>query len=546
MKIALAQINPTLGALLDNAALIVTTAQKAVDNLDANMVVFPELALTGYPVDDLLLRDDFMHAVQASVQQILIQLPKDACIILGTPWRLGEKLINAALVIINQSITHIYAKQALPNYGVFEEKRQFSSGSSPLIFSYLDKKIALAICEDLWEDSVAERITAGTADTIITINASPYEQDKSSQRQQILAQRTKQANCPIIYVNLVGGQDELVFDGGSTIINPNQEAAPPPLAFAQGLFAVELNRKGLTPLLWTDCPCDRLGQTYRALCMGLRDYVEKNGFPGVILGLSGGIDSALTLAIAHDALGPARVQTVMMPSQYTGDISLVDAQTQAKTLAIPHEVLHIDECIAQLSKLIPEADREKTLVMENLQARIRGDLLMALSNSRGMMLLSTSNKSELAVGYSTLYGDMCGGFCCLKDVYKGEVYQLANFRNRISPVIPQRVIDRPPSAELKEDQQDSDTLPSYEVLDTILKGHIEKGLSQEQLIEQGIDASVVSEVIKMLYRSEYKRRQGPPGVKITSKAFGRDRHYPMTLKLQSTFKQRQSIDFKKL
>ena len=534
MKIVLAQLNFTVGDVSGNADKIITHAEQARDELKADLVVFPELALSGYPPEDLLLRDDF----NVEVQKGLVKVQKAVTgihVILGYP-EIGDKNnnigpndklgYNNAALLHDGKIIARYSKQFLPNYDVFDEERYFKKGYSSCIFEIKKLRIALFICEDLWRPEAIHKAVAEGAQLIITINASPFDSNKANSRENILRQRCYENNIPILYVNAVGGQDELIFDGGSLFMDTHGQVLDRADFFKEQLFFIEIPHSAPLPLSIPSV--EEL--IYNALVLGVRDYVNKNNFKRVLLGLSGGIDSALTLAIAVDAIGKEKVEAMMMPSGYTAQISLDDAAEMAKIQGVDYEVLSIEklfsESLTTLKSLFTGMAADVT--EENIQARCRGLLLMALSNKKNALVLSASNKSEMAVGYATLYGDMVGGFAVLKDVYKTMVYRLAHYRNSLSKVIPERVIDRLPSAELSPNQKDSDTLPPYPVLDDILQRYIENNESIGHIIAAGFDANIVRKVVTMVYRSEYKRRQAPPGPKVTPLAFGRDRRYPIT------------------
>ncbi len=532
LRVALAQLNLLVGAIDANTDQVVTAARRARDQLGADIILFPELTLTGYPPEDLLLRQGLGGRVDQAVARLKAEV-HGITLVVGLPWRTEEGLYNSALVLRDGEQLALYHKQRLPNYSVFDEVRYFISGSEPALFTCNGVKLGLTICEDVWRPESVQLAALAGAELILNLNASPYHQAKGVERERVVAQRIVESGVPLVYVNLVGGQDELVFDGGSFVMNHRGELCQRAPAFEEGLFSVDCNRLAgrveveagvvepeLTPL----------ASVYRALVMGTRDYVEKNGFPGVVLGLSGGIDSALTLAIAVDALGADRVEAVMMPSRYTADISESDAEAQANLLGVRYTTLSIEPLFqAFLASLAGEfAGTEPDITEENLQARCRGVLLMAISNKQGWMVLTTGNKSEMAVGYSTLYGDMAGGFDVLKDVPKTLVFRLAEYRNSLGAAIPQRVIDRPPSAELAPDQKDEDSLPPYAVLDAILERYVEQDQCAEEIIAAGFAPAEVERVIRLVIRNEYKRRQAPPGVRITRRAFGRDRRYPIT------------------
>lgn len=537
LHIIIAQLNFLVGDINGNAQKILQATQIARDQYQADLIVFPELALCGYLPEDLLLRADFQQQINETMVQ-LCQHITGIDVVLGYPEFTANKLYNAAAWIRHHKIIANYRKQSLPNYGVFDEKRYFATDNQSCIVHVKGLPIAISICEDLWCPEPIRAAELAGAQLILSINASPYESNKLQQRQAVLRQRIAETQIPIIYAQTVGGQDEVVFDGGSMVLNAQGDICQQAKFFVEDMLHVivtveEHNNKYIARLLNTNSALVTLSpeeSVYNALVLGLRDYVHKNGFKGVLLGLSGGIDSALTLAIAVDALGAERVTAVLMPSRYTADMSNEDAIAEVKALGVNYFILPIEKPFAAFLTTLDEVFQGMPIdsTEENLQARCRGALLMALSNKLGRVVLTTGNKSEMAVGYATLYGDMAGGFAVLKDVFKTLVYRLADYRNHISPVIPQRVIDRPPSAELAPEQKDEDTLPPYDVLDDILARYLEQNQSIAEIIAAGFAASTVHKVIAMVYRNEYKRRQAAPGVKITARAFGRDRRYPIT------------------
>lgn len=531
IKIVLAQLNLWVGDIDGNVDKILAAAQEAKAQ-GADLLAAPELALLGYPPDDLLLRSGLPAAVEAGLERIRAA-SQGIHILLGFPEFAQDGIFNAAAVFRDGERVVRYRKQCLPNYGVFDEKRHFQRGRAPGVFNLKGVSCGITICEDIWEPEPAARAAEAGAKLLININASPFEVGKSGARAAVLRARAAETGLNILYVNCVGGQDELVFDGDSQAVTAAAEEAYRAPSFAEGLHVIEVAASGelLTQQAPGRYPSDE-GLVWRGLVQAIRDYVDRNGFKGVLLGLSGGIDSAVTLALAVDALGPERVWSVSMPSRYTADMSRDDAGEQARRMGARFDEIAIEPIFtAFLDGLAPHfADVEPDLTEENLQSRSRGTLLMALSNKFNHLVLATGNKSEMGVGYATLYGDMCGGFAPLKDVYKTFVYRLAEWRNTQEggEVIPRRVIDRPPSAELRPDQQDSDSLPDYEVLDAIIRGYVEAGSSIAKLIEQGFDEEEVRRVVGLIRRSEYKRRQSPPGPKVTAKAFGRERRYPIT------------------
>lgn len=531
MRLALAQLNLRVGDIQGNTDRIIETAVHARDTLAADVVIFPELALTSYPPEDLLLRPGLHRRVKHALQR-LREAVWDISLVVGYPRRLENRTYNACSLLRDGEILATYHKQQLPNYSVFDEKRYFQPGDGATVVEIDSIPTALSICEDIWEPETAIQAREAGAKLIVNINASPFHVDKALAREQVLKATVRAAAVPVVYLNLVGGQDELVFDGGSTVMAADGTISFRAPDFEEGLYAVDLDHDGtVKPVPGESAkPLRGAESVYRALVLGIRDYVNKNGFKGAVLGLSGGIDSALTLAVAVDALGKDGVEAVLMPSRYTAEMSLQDAQAEALALGIRCEVIPIEPIVAAFDESLAQvfADTGADTTEENIQARCRGVLLMAISNKKGKMVLATGNKSELAVGYATLYGDMVGGFAPLKDVSKTLVYQLAEWRNAIAPVIPQRVIERPPSAELRADQKDTDTLPPYAILDPILERYIERDQTPTEIIAAGFDRDTVGQVITLVDRNEYKRRQAAPGVRITERAFGRDRRYPIT------------------
>ena len=529
-KIALAQFSPHIGNIDANIQSMLEQIEQAKTQ-HADIIVFPELSLIGYPPEDLLLRPSLKKRTDQAFEK-LAQV-KDIVVIFGFAYQTEHnERYNSAAVLKDGEILGIYNKQNLPNYSVFDEKRYFNTGSQHLVFEYLGHKFGVLICEDIWSIDTVKQLSQLNVKTVLALNASPYEVGKPQHRVQTMSELAKQLNLNLVYVNQTGGQDDLIFDGTSFVINHNGELAARAETFKTELLITEFNPESqVFSQSKIAEPLETMAEIYQALVVATRDYVQRSGFPGVILGLSGGIDSALTLAIAVDALGADKVQAVMMPYTYTAQISVEDAAEQAKNLGITFGIAEINPIVNSfMQTLYPFfGDCATDTTEENLQARARGTLLMGLSNKFGNLVLSTGNKSELSVGYCTLYGDMVGGFAVLKDVYKTIVFELAKYRNSISatPVIPERVITRPPSAELRPDQTDQDSLPAYDVLDAILYSYIEEDLSQDDIIEKGFAEDIVKKVIRLVDMNEYKRRQGAIGPRISSRAFTRERRYPI-------------------
>ncbi|HSD34483.1 MAG TPA: NAD+ synthase [Alphaproteobacteria bacterium] len=542
LAIALAQLNPTVGGVEGNVQRILKAREEAA-RLGADLMLASELVVSGYPPEDLVLKPAFVDAPMAAVERLAQATAGGGpALIIGSPWRDGAKVMNAALLLDEGRIASIRYKHDLPNYGVFDEKRLFASGPLPGPMPFRGVRLGVMVCEDMWTPDAAECLQESGAELLLVPNGSPFEFEKHDIRTQLAVARVSESGLPLAYVNQVGGQDELVFDGASFVINPDLGLAAQLPSFAETVALTRWRREGDGwiceggPLAK---PADGLESIYAAMMLGLRDYVGKNRFPGVLLGLSGGIDSALTAVVAADALGPEKVHAVMMPSPFTSRESLEDAAEVAKLLGIRLDTVPIEPAMAAFEGMLKPIfnDMPRDTTEENIQARARGISLMALSNKFGHMVLSTGNKSEMSVGYATLYGDMCGGYSVLKDVYKMTVFALSRWRNQTLPagalgpagrVIPERVITKPPSAELKPNQTDQDTLPPYAVLDDILHGIIEHDLSVEDVVSRGHDRATVLKVWRMVDTAEYKRRQAPPGVKITRRAFGRDRRYPIT------------------
>ncbi|WP_127470946.1 NAD+ synthase [Thiomicrorhabdus aquaedulcis] len=533
VTVVMAQIDPVVGDIAGNTQLVIESAKQAKLQHNADIVLFPEMTLTGYPPEDLLLRGGLYPQIDRALLQIC-QHVNDVVVVVGYPMQdaLGERF-NMAAWIEKGAIQASYMKQHLPNYSVFDEQRYFSAGHRPCVVEHKGVRFGVLICEDIWKFAPATQAKEAGADVLLTLNASPFSDEKHQDRLNTLTRRVAEINAPILYVNQVGGQDELVFDGGSFAMDAQGIVQVQSLEFKTALTAVKVvkSQHGVSVLPGLVAPLyESEARVYQALTLGIKDYVQKNGFPGVLLGLSGGIDSALTLALAVDALGANNVSAVMMPFKYTAQISQDDAALQAKTMGVDYQSIPIENLFNSFETALAPSfiGLENDVTEENLQARIRGTLLMALSNKTGKMVLATSNKSEVAVGYSTLYGDMVGGFSPLKDVPKTLVYRLAHYRNGLSNVIPERVIERAPSAELRPDQVDQDSLPDYAVLDAMIKAYVRQDKTPQQMIDMGFNAEEVNKVVRLIDRSEYKRRQAAPGVKITQRAFGKDRRYPIT------------------
>ncbi|WP_339897168.1 NAD+ synthase [uncultured Gilvimarinus sp.] len=530
--VCMAQINTLVGDIPGNTELVLQRALRALDEHGADAVLFPELTLTGYPPEDLLLRPSLQLRVDRALNTLMAAaLP--VTLIVGYPRVVAGRIFNMAGVIADGQLVAEYAKQHLPNYQVFDEVRYFVPGDKVCVFDLKGIPTALTVCEDIWQSEPMLQAREAGAKLMLNLNASPFHQGKAREREQLLEQRSREGNMPIIYTNMVGGQDELVFDGGSLVVNqtgkvcaraPAFEPALLPVSIVQGASGLELSQQSLAP------EPSNLAAVYQALVVGLRDYVQKNRFKGVVLGLSGGIDSALTLAIAVDALGADNVEAVMMPFRYTSDLSKTDAADQAERMGVRYQSISIEPMYdAFMAALADEfAGTGVDTTEQNLQARCRGVVLMAISNKKGCLVLTTGNKSELAVGYSTLYGDMAGGFDALKDVPKTLVFNLAKFRNTTGEVIPNSVITRPPSAELAPDQKDEDSLPPYDILDAILALYVERDYSADQIVAEGFAREDVTRVVRLVDINEYKRRQAPIGPRITQRGFGRDRRYPIT------------------
>jgi NAD+ synthase (glutamine-hydrolysing) len=530
LKIAVAQINCVVGDIAGNARRILDAAGEA-KAAGADLLLTPELALCGYPPEDLLLRPDFYRACARELEAMAAVAPLP--MVVGHPEAWSGRHYNAATLLEGGSVCATYRKQRLPNSEVFDEERYFDTGNVPGIIEVGGVRIGLAICEDVWQPGAAEASRAAGAELLLTLNASPFHMHKLARRHEVLRERVAGTGMPIIYANMVGGQDELVFDGASFALDAAGRVTHQFPAFAEAVEIIEYASGHLLP----GAVPPRLtleAEVYEALKLGVRDYLGKNGFPGAIIGLSGGIDSALTLAIAVDALGADRVRAVMMPSPYTADMSLDDSREMVRRLGVRYDEIAIEPAMKTYATMLeplfaglPPTTWVDT-TPENIQARIRGMVLMALSNRTGSIVLTTGNKSEMAVGYATLYGDMAGGFAVIKDVFKTFVYRLAHYRNTVSAVIPENIITRPPSAELKPDQTDQDTLPPYDVLDAIIEAYMERDESPKQIVARGHAEADVSKVVGMLKKNEYKRRQSPVGIRVSKRGFGKDWRYPIT------------------
>jgi NAD+ synthase len=540
LTIALAQLNPTVGDIQGNLTRIRRARDRAAAD-GADLVVLPELALIGYPPEDLVLRPSVVDACHAAMDCLVREGDNAPALVATTPWREDGRLYNAAVLIDGRTTVRRF-KSDLPNYGVFDEKRVFAAGPVPDPVNFRGTMLGIPVCEDIWTPAITAHLARAGAELFIVPNGSPFETGKFPTRVELARARAQETDRAVVYVNQVGGQDELVFDGRSFVLNRSGEVA---CSMRGGEEGIQLTRWTRTGDRWTCDPGrieparENIAETYCALITGLRDYVEKNGFPGIVLGLSGGIDSALSAAVGVDALGPERVLGVRLPSPFTGQVSMEEAQYVADRLGIRLLTLPIEQVMKSAeASLSPVFEgRPRDVAEENVQARIRGLLLMALSNKSGAMLLTTGNKSEMSVGYATLYGDMCGGFSVLKDIYKTEVYRLARWRNANRPsfakgpvgdVIPERTLTRPPTAELRPDQTDQDSLPPYDQLDAILTGLVEEEKSVDEIAASIAPRELVTRVQQMLYTAEYKRRQAPPGVKVSRRSFGRDRRYPIT------------------
>jgi len=526
IKIQIAQFNAIVGDIRINTQKMLNLVTEAVDS-GAHLIVFPEMALTGYPPEDLLFRDGFMIQVENEIDYFCDSIPSSISVLFGAPSRNDDLLFNSAYCIQNNRISHIYHKQELPNYGVFDEKRYFSSGNQSYVFECQKTKIGVLICEDQWIEGPISKLCQSDVDIVISLNASPFQAEKHIDRLSICKNYASDFEVSYIYVNMVGGQDEVVFDGNSFVLDSNGTLVHQLPEFKEYSCLHTDFMQNFDPVMLEE-------SIYSALVLATRDYIQKNSFEGALIGLSGGIDSALTLAIAVDAVGAENIHTVMMPYEFTSNMSLEDSELQALSLNVAFSSIDIHSMVDAFNLSLNDffVDSFKDITEENIQARVRGVLLMALSNKHHKIVLATGNKSEMAVGYATLYGDMCGGFAPLKDISKTMVYQLANYRNTVSRVIPERVITRPPSAELSPNQLDQDSLPSYDILDDILMRFVEMKQSAKQISEHGHDFELVHKITSMVLKNEYKRRQSAPGPKISSNAFGKERRYPMTSKFQ--------------
>jgi NAD+ synthase (glutamine-hydrolysing) len=534
LRCVMAQFNLVVGDVDGNTSRIVAAANEARDRYRADIVMLPELAVSGYPPEDLLFHSGMRLQVARSLER-LKQEVRGITLIAGYPEYADGTIFNSAIVIRDGAVLANHRKACLPNYRVFDEKRYFTPGTDPTIIDLHGVKVGILVCEDAWDSAPSRQARAAGAQVLLVINASPYEVDKQTQREHLVVrERVREVGVPIVFCNLVGGQDELVFDGNSFVMDAKGVVTQRAPAFTEGMYVVDLGLDAagaVHPIPGTLAPLQSQEESvYGALVQGTRDYVTKHRFPGVVMGLSGGVDSALTLVIAVDALGADRLHSVAMPSRYTSQMSKDDAALQARQLHVTHSVISIEGMFeATLAALKDEfAGRDPDTAEENIQSRCRGVLLMGISNKTGKMLLTTGNKSEMAVGYATLYGDMAGGFAPIKDCSKLLVYRLCRWRNAQSSVIPSRVIERPPSAELRFGQKDTDSLPPYEILDPILEAFIEEDLSVDQIAARGFDRATVGRILDLVKRNEYKRRQAPPGVRVSGRAFGRDWRYPIT------------------
>ncbi len=527
MKLAMAQLNLTVGDLKGNAAKMLAAVGEA-KAAGASLLLTPEMSICGYAPEDLVLREDFCMSCEREVRNLAVATA-DITLVVGFPHRVGRDCYNAAAVLQDGGIVAIYHKQKLPNFSVFDEVRTFNAGETACVFDCEGVHFGLNICGDIWEPGPAELAAAAGAQVLLVLNASPFHISKRQERKRVAAERIEASRIPMVYCNLLGGQDELVFDGASFVMDGKGQITHQFPAWEEGVYIVDLDDKSPVPGRQEAEPAIE-ADVYQALVTGVRDYTDKNGFPSAILGLSGGIDSALTMAIAVDALGDSRVHAVMMPSEFTASISRDLALEMAEILDVKYSEIAIkpmyDMFIEQLADEFDQLPFDTA--EENIQARVRGTLLMALSNKFGHLVLTTGNKSEMATGYATLYGDMAGGFAVLKDVPKTLVYRLSNYRNSLSRVIPQHIIDRAPSAELRANQTDQDSLPPYDILDAIIEAYVERDLSPAEIVAMGFNPATVKRVIRLTNLAEYKRRQSAPGIRITPRNFGKDRRYPIT------------------
>ncbi len=546
LRIALAQLNPLMGDMAGNLAMAKRARAQAA-KAKADIILFSELFICGYPPEDLVLKPAFQAAARAAIESFAAETNDGGpAVLIGTPWVEEGKLYNACVLLDGGRVAARTLKNNLPNYGVFDEKRVFAAGPMPGPLSVRGVRIGIPICEDIWTPDVVECLAETGSEILLVPNGSPYDAGKEELRGELVAARVKESGLPLAYLNQVGGQDEIVFDGASLVMNADGALAHALPAWEEKIVLTDWSRVASG---WICAKGEIAGEEertqsiYHAMMMGLRDYVNKNRFPAVVIGLSGGIDSALTAAVSVDALGAARVRCVMMPSRYTSAESLEDAAECAKLLGVQYDIVPIEDAVAAFGKTLEAmfAGRAPDTTEENIQSRIRGLILMAISNKFGPMVLATGNKSEMSVGYATLYGDMNGGYNVLKDVYKLDVFRLARWRNQAHPkhalgpktrVMPENVIARPPTAELRANQKDQDSLPPYDILDPILECLVEKEMSFDEIVAQGFDPATVKRIEHLLYVAEYKRRQAPPGVKISPRNFGRDRRYPITNKFR--------------
>ena len=534
ISVGVIQANPIVGDIQGNLNLAISAIEDIASKETPDIFLLTEMFITGYPPEDLILRDDLLDQSYEAIQK-LTEIKPESFIVIGYPKKEGESIYNCAGVLRNHSIITEYKKQELPNYEVFDEKRYFVSGSSPGIFEVNGLRVALSVCEDIWHEKVVKQAQENGANLMLNINASPFHLRKIEDRKRLISGHAAKYKLPIIYANQVGGQDELVFDGTSMAMDGNGKQVLQLDKFKSDsriISFVENDDVLITEDEMVIPEDNELEEVYQALVIGAKDYIEKNKFPGVIIGSSGGIDSALTAVIAAAAIGPDKVRTYMMPFKFTSDMSVEDAQKLAENLGLQHSVIPIGDIYDSFNKGLEKEfkGKEKDITEENLQSRCRGVILMALSNKSGDLVLTTGNKSETAVGYSTLYGDTAGGFGVLKDVPKTMVYELSRYRNTISKVNPERIIERPPTAELAPDQKDTDSLPDYDILDKIIELYVEQDKSKEEIESLGVGNDVIERVLRLIDISEYKRRQAPLGVKITSRGFGKDRRYPITNK----------------